>query len=57
MNDTDEKCYEARFADLYDMKGRDHFMEFGSDRLGTCAQKLTDNQAQRYLNLNPDLQH
>ena len=56
MSEADEKCYESRFSDLNGMKGKEHFMELGEDRLGTCAPTLTDNMAQRYLNLNPDLQ-
>lgn len=37
MNDVDEKCYESRYTDLEGMPGREHFIEFGNNRLPTCA--------------------
>jgi hypothetical protein len=31
MTDEDVKCYEGRFTDLGDKKGRDHYAEVGSE--------------------------
>jgi len=59
MTEKDEKCYEHRFSDLGGSKGRTHFQDAGSDqgRLRWCAQNLTEYQTQRYIDMNPDLQH
>lgn len=59
MSDADVKCYEARFSDLDGTGAREHYLEYGSEegRLKTCAANLTTYMSQRYLNLNPDLQH
>jgi hypothetical protein len=59
MSDADVKCYESRFSDLDGKGGREHYLEIGQDeeRWPNCAGNLTTTQAQRYLNMNPDLQH
>lgn len=58
INDEDAKCYSSRYQDidaLLDPKS--HFSTIGiqQGRLGTCAKRLTDQQVQRYLNMNPEL--
>ena len=41
------------------MDAREHFTMIGRDqgRLSTCALNLTNDQAQRYIDRTPDLQH
>jgi len=59
MSDADVKCYEARYSDLEGKGGREHYLEIGTNkgRLRTCAVNITDFEAKRYLDTNPDLQH
>ena len=59
MNDDDVKCYEGRYSDLNGKDGRTHFTTVGQEqgRLPTCAKNLSDFEAQKYLDRNPDLQH
>jgi hypothetical protein len=59
INDEDAKCYSSRYQDidaLLDPKS--HYATTGiqQGRLGTCARRLTDIEAKRYLDNNPDLQ-
>lgn len=59
LNDEDAKCYASRFNDIDAMLDpKTHYATVGiaQGRLGTCARRLTDYEAQRYLNQNPDLQ-
>lgn len=57
LNDADVKCYEGRYTDV---KGdaRAHFMDVGQDtgRLGTCANELSDYEAQGLIDRKPLLQ-
>ena len=58
LNDEDARCYSARYQDidaLLDPKS--HYASTGlqQGRLGTCASRLTDYQAQRYLDQNPEI--
>jgi hypothetical protein len=59
MTEADVKCYEGRYTDLADKKGREHYAHEGSEekqlRLNTCAKTLTLFEAQRYIDNNPDL--
>jgi len=53
LNDEDSKCYSSRYQDIDAMLDpKQHFSSVGitQGRLGTCAKKLTDYEAQRYLN-------
>lgn len=59
LNDEDAKCYASRYNDIDAMLDpKTHYATTGiaQGRLGTCARRLTDYEAQRYLNQNPDLQ-
>lgn len=59
LNDEDAKCYAARYNDIDAMLDpKTHYSTVGIEqgRLGTCAKKLTTQQAQKYLDNNPDLQ-
>jgi len=59
LNDEDAKCYASRYNDIDAMLDpKTHYSTTGisQGRLGTCARRLTDYEAQRYLNQNPDLQ-
>jgi len=59
LNDEDAKCYSSRYQDIDAMLDpKTHYSTVGiqQGRLGTCARRLTDYEAQRYLNENPDLQ-
>jgi hypothetical protein len=59
LNDEDAKCYAARYNDIDAMLDpKTHYSTVGIEqgRLGTCAKKLTNQQAQKYLDNNPDLQ-
>lgn len=59
LNDEDAKCYSSRYQDIDAMLDpKTHYSTVGiqQGRLGTCAKRLTDYEAQRYLNENPDLQ-
>lgn len=52
LNDDDARCYSARYQDidaLLDPKA--HFSSTGlqQGRLGTCAKRLTDYEALRYI--------
>lgn len=57
MSEADVKCYEKRYSDV---KGdaRAHFMDIGLDtgRIGTCADELTDYEAQGLIDKKPFLQ-
>lgn len=58
LNDDDARCYSARYQDidaLLDPKA--HFATTGlqQGRLGTCAKRLTDYEAMRYLSQNPEI--
>lgn len=58
LNDEDAKCYSSRYQDIDAMLDpKTHFTTVGiqQGRLGTCAKRLTDYEAQRYLDQNPDL--
>ena len=59
MNDADVACYEARYSDLNKTDARIHYTTIGSEqgRLPTCAKNLSDYEAQKYIDRNPDLQH
>lgn len=59
LNDEDAKCYASRYNDIDAMLDpKTHYATVGiaQGRLGTCARRLTEYEAQRYLNQNPDLQ-
>ena len=59
LNDEDAKCYSSRYQDidaLLDPKSHYATVGIQQGRLGTCAKRLTDIEAQRYINQNPDLQ-
>lgn len=59
INDDDAKCYSSRYQDIDALLDpKQHFSTVGiqQGRLGTCAKRLTDYEAQRYLYQNPDLQ-
>jgi len=59
LNEEDAKCYASRYNDIDAMLDpKTHYATTGiaQGRLGTCAKKLTDYEAQRYLNQNPNLQ-
>lgn len=52
LNDEDAKCYSSRYQDIDAMLDpKTHFSTVGiqQGRLGTCAKRLTDYEAQRYL--------
>lgn len=52
LNDDDARCYSARYTDIDALLDpRAHFSTTGvaQGRLGTCAKRLTDYEAQRYL--------
>ena len=58
LNDDDARCYSARYQDidaLLDPKA--HFSSTGiqQGRLGTCAKRLTDYEALRYLQQNAEV--
>lgn len=58
LNDDDARCYSARYQDidaLLDPKA--HFASMGlqQGRLGTCAKRLTDYEALRYLQQNAEI--
>ena len=58
LNDEDARCYSARYNDIDAMLDpKSHYATIGiqQGRLGTCAKKLTDYEALRYLNQNPEL--
>jgi hypothetical protein len=59
INDEDAKCYSSRYQDidaLLDPKSHYATVGIQQGRLGTCARRLTDIEAKRYLDNNPDLQ-
>ena len=59
MDEAEAKCYAARYTDLnatVDPKAHWNTIGKAEGRLGACAKKLTQFEAQRYLNMNPDLQ-
>lgn len=59
MDDAEAKCYAARYTDLnatVDPKAHWNTIGKAEGRLGACAKKLTQFEAQRYLNMNPELQ-
>lgn len=59
INDEDAKCYSSRYQDidaLLDPKSHYATVGIQQGRLGTCAKRLTDIEAQRYLSSNPELQ-
>jgi hypothetical protein len=51
MSDADVKCYENRYSDLNGKSAREHYKEIGEEegRLNTCAIRLTEIMAARYL--------
>lgn len=59
LNDEDAKCYASRYNDIDAMLDpKAHYTTTGiaQGRLGTCARRLTEYEAQRYLDMNPELQ-
>lgn len=59
MDEAEAKCYSARYTDInatVDPKAHWNTIGKAEGRLGACAKKLTQFEAQRYLNMNPDLQ-
>jgi hypothetical protein len=59
MDEAEAKCYAARYTDInatVDPKAHWNTIGKAEGRLGACAKKLTQFEAQRYLNMNPDLQ-
>jgi len=59
LSEDDVKCYEGRYSDVKDHGDpRAHFMDVGMDtgRLGTCANELSDYDAQGLLDRKPFLQ-
>ena len=59
INDEDAKCYASRYQDIdAALDPKAHFSTVGvqQGRLGTCAKRLSDYEARRYLEQNPLLQ-
>ena len=58
LNDDDARCYSARYQDidaLLDPKAHYGSTGLQQGRLGTCAKRLTDYEALRYLGQNPEI--
>ena len=51
MSDADVECYKSRYSDLDGKSAREHYTEIGEEqgRLNTCAIRLTEIMAARYL--------
>jgi len=51
MSDADVECYKKRYSDLNGKPAREHYKEIGEEegRLNTCAIRLTEIMAARYL--------
>jgi len=58
MSDADVSCYTSRYSDVSG-DARQHYLNTGETlgRLPNCARNLTDYEAQKYIDRNPDLQH
>jgi len=58
MSDADVACYSGRYGDVTG-DARQHYMNVGQaeGRNPNCAANITDYQAQKYIDRNPDLQY